>query len=66
MVGKRNLGRRPRITEKEEYLDAIDDAMCDYECQICGEGSDLDDHKKHTHNWCEACDEMTFHERRDW
>lgn len=66
MSARRNLGRSTNIENKEDWLDALDEAQCDYECQVCGKGSDPDDHKKHTHNWCERCDEMTFHERRDW
>lgn len=54
---------RDRIDDEYEKL--VEDAMYAYECQQCGTGSDPDDHQRTTPHWCNSCDTVTTHERRE-
>lgn len=49
----------------DDYVEAIKEVTANYECTNCETGSNPDDHKKVVLHWCNECDEITYHERRN-
>lgn len=40
-----------------------DESVPNYKCQICGKYESIDDHQRHTPNWCGSCESVTTFEK---